>query len=135
MNKIAPAVAKYMSTSPLTIGVDQTIATASKVMRENRIRHLPVLHGGTLVGILSSRDVALIETLRDVDPAVVTVEEAMTQMPYTVSPETGIDRVAAEMAEHKYGAVIIVENGRVVGVFTSVDACAALAEMAGVSVA
>lgn len=135
MNKIAPAVAKYMSTSPLTIGVDQTIATASKVMRENRIRHLPVLHGGTLVGILSSRDVALIETLRDVDPAVVTVEEAMTQMPYTVSPETGIDRVAAEMAEHKYGAVIIVENGRVVGVFTSVDACAALAEMVGVSVA
>lgn len=129
MSKPIPPISKYMTTTPVTIGDDQTIAAASRVMHEHRIRHLPVLHGGKLVGILTTRDVALIETLKDVDPKVVTVEEAMTQMPYTTSPDTPVDQVAAEMAEHKYGAAIVTQNDHVVGVFTSVDACAVLAEV------
>lgn len=129
MSKPIPPISKYMTTTPVTIGVDQTIASASRVMNEHRIRHLPVLQGGRLVGIITSRDVALIETLKDVDPKVVTVEEAMTQMPYTTGPDTTIDQVAAEMAEHKYGAVIVTQNDHVVGVFTSVDACMVLAEI------
>jgi len=129
MSKPIPQVQKYMTPSPVTIGQEQTIEHAAKVMREHHIRHLPVLHGGRVVGLLSERDVALVETLKDVDPRKVTVEDAMTQSPYTTAPDTGIDRVAAEMAEHKYGAAIVVQNNHVVGVFTTVDACRTLAEV------
>ncbi len=129
MSKPIPPIQKYMTTSVHTIGSEQTIAHAAKMMRDHRIRHLPVLQGGQLVGILSQRDVHLIETLKDVDPNVVTVEEAMTQQTYTTSPDTLVSEVAAEMAEHKYGAAVVLQNGKVVGVFTTVDACRVLSEL------
>jgi acetoin utilization protein AcuB len=118
-----------MTPAPHTIGLDQTMKRAHEVMREFRIRHLPVLQAERLVGVLSDGDLNLVETLRDVDPAVVTVAEAMTQDPYTVGPDTPIDVVVAEMARHKYGSVVVTDNHHVVGVFTTNDACQAFAEM------
>lgn len=129
MSKPIPAVQKYMTCSPVTVSVEQTIAFAAKTMSDHRIRHLPVLDGGEIVGVLSARDIALIENLDGVDPKVLKVEEAMSQSPYTVAPDVGVDRVAAEMAEHKYGAAVVVQNGKVVGMFTTVDACRTLAEV------
>lgn len=129
MSKPIPRIARYMTTTPQTIGQDQTLAVAHKLMRENHIRHLPVLKGGKLVGVLSDRDLALIETLRDVDPTRVTVEDAMTQAPYTVSPDSGLDEVVSTMAEHRYGSAMVMDNGKIVGVFTTVDALTALAEL------
>ena len=129
MSKPIPPISKYMTTTPITIEPEVTIAAASKVMRESRIRHLPVTRAGALVGILSERDVYLIETLKGVDAQTVTVEDAMTHKPYTTVPERPVNEVAAEMAEHKYGAAIILQNNKVVGVFTTVDACAMLAEL------
>lgn len=129
MTRPIPRIARYMSTTPHTIGREQTLSTAHKIMREHRVRHLPVLEGGKLVGVISDRDLALIETLRDVDPAKVTVEDAMTQAPYTVSPDTGLDEVVSTMAEHRYGSAIILDNGNVVGVFTTVDALTALEDL------
>ena len=129
MSKPIPPISKYMTTTPITIEPEVTIAAASKVMRESRIRHLPVTRAGALVGILSERDVYLIETLKGVDAQTVTVEDAMTHQPYTTVPERPVNEVAAEMAEHKYGAAIILQNNKVVGVFTTVDACAVLAEL------
>lgn len=129
MSKPVPPIHKYMSTSPHTIGAEQTIAMASKVMAEHRIRHLPVLHGGRVVGMLSQRDVSVIETLKDVDPNVVTVEDAMSGSPYITDAETPLTVVAAEMAEHKYGSAIVMQANHVVGVFTTVDACRVLAEI------
>ncbi|HRG95180.1 MAG TPA: CBS domain-containing protein [Polyangiaceae bacterium] len=129
MSKPVPPIHKYMSTSPHTIGAEQTIAMAAKVMAEHRIRHLPVLHGGKVVGMLSQRDVSVIETLKDVDPNVVTVEDAMSGSPYITDAETPLTVVAAEMAEHKYGSAIVMQANHVVGVFTTVDACRVLAEI------
>lgn len=129
MTKAIPTVQKYMTTSPVTVSVEQTIEFAARTMQEHRIRHLPVLDGGEIVGLLSARDIALIETLADVDPKVLKVEDAMSQSPYTTTPDVGVDKVAAEMAEHKYGAAVIVQNGKVVGMFTTVDVCRTLAEV------
>lgn len=126
-----PPIRKFMTPAPHTIGFDQTMQHAHEVMRAHRIRHLPVLRAERLVGVLSDGDLHLVETLRDVDPEKVTVEEAMTQDPYTVAPDTPIDRVVAEMARHKYGSVVVVDNHHVVGVFTTNDACQAFAEMLG----
>jgi acetoin utilization protein AcuB len=127
---MGPTIAAYMTRSPLTIGFDQPLAAASRLMHEHRIRHLPVLKGGQLVGMVTQRDLRLIESLRDVDPETVTVEEAMTPEPYAIAPDTPLERVAAEMADHKYGATIVVDGGEVVGVFTTVDALRALRELA-----
>jgi acetoin utilization protein AcuB len=124
-----PAVRKFMSAAPHTIGFDQTMDRAHHLMREFRIRHLPVLRADRLVGVLSDGDLHLVETLKDVDPRTVTVEEAMTLDPYTVGPDTPLDEVVAEMARHKYGSAVILDNGHVVGMFTTVDACHAFAEM------
>jgi acetoin utilization protein AcuB len=129
MSKPIPQIQKYMTAAPHSIGSEQTIATASSRMREHHIRHLPVLHGGRLLGILTDRDVSLIETFRDVDPTKVSVEEAMTEQPYSVSPEAPLDEVVETMASKKYGSAVIVQNHKVVGIFTTVDACEALGQL------
>lgn len=129
MSKPIPKVQKYMTTTPMTIGKDQTLAAAHKLMREHSIRHLPVLEGGVLVGMISDRDLHLIESLRDVDPEKVSVEDAMTAEPYTVTPDTGLDDVVGTMAEHKYGSAVVEYNGKVVGIFTAIDALRAFAEL------
>jgi acetoin utilization protein AcuB len=54
--KSVPTVDKYMTSHPHTIGVDQPLSLAHKIMTEFRIRHLPVLDGGKLVGVISDRD-------------------------------------------------------------------------------
>ena len=56
-----------MTTTPHSIGGEQTLETASRMMREHHIRHLPVLHGGKLLGVLTDRDLKFIEAFRDVD--------------------------------------------------------------------
>jgi len=129
MSKAIPHIDKYMTSSPHSVGRDQKLLQAHKLMREHHIRHLPVLHGGRLVGVLSDRDLHLIETLRDVDPARVLVEEAMTTDVYSVSPKAMLDEVVREMAGHKYGCAVVEDNGKVVGVFTTVDALRAFAEL------
>ena len=120
------SIRTVMTKSPHTIGQEQTLATAHQMMREHSVRHLPVLEGGKLVGILSQRDLHLIETLRDVDPEVTTVDQAMTADVYVTSPNAPLDEVTAAMAENKYGCAIIVDGKKVVGVFTTVDALNAL---------
>jgi acetoin utilization protein AcuB len=116
----------FMTEDPYTIGQDQTLTAAHQMMREYSIRHLPVLNGNRLVGILSQRDLFLVETLKDVHPDEVLVSEAMTEVPMSVPPGALLVSVAAEMADKKYGAAIVVENGKVVGIFTTVDALRAL---------
>ncbi len=129
MTKAIPTIHKYMTTSPHTIGADQSLARAHAVLREHAIRHLPALRGGQLVGMLTERDLALVEALKDVDPTTVRVEEAMSQDVYTVAPDAALDGVVAEMASKKYGSAVVMQNGKVVGIFTTIDVCTAFAEL------
>lgn len=129
MSKAVPTIQKYMSTTPHSVGDVQSIATASKMMNTHRIRHLPVLRGGKLLGILTDRDIKLLAAFERFDPADVKVEEAMTEEPYTVGPDCPLDEVVSEMAEKKYGSAVIVQNQKVVGIFTTVDACRALKQL------
>ncbi|HEY8270861.1 MAG TPA: CBS domain-containing protein [Pseudobdellovibrionaceae bacterium] len=124
--KSMPAIEKYMTTSPHSIGADQPLIKAEKMMREFNIRHLPVLDGGKLIGILSDRDVKFIESFKDVDPQTVTVSEACTEEPYIVSPKAPLNEVCSEMAQHKYGSVLVMDNNKLVGIFTWIDALEAL---------
>jgi len=129
MSKSIPKIQKFMTTVPHCINRTDTVAAAHKMMREHDIRHLPVVDGEKLVGIVSQRDLHLIETLKDVDAEKVSVDDAMTTNPYTVSPDAELDEVVAEMAEQKYGSALVVQNHKVVGVFTTVDAMRAFSEL------
>ena len=129
MSKPIPTVQKYMTTAPHSIGVEQPLSRAHAMMGEHGIRHLPVLHGGKLMGMLTERDLRLVESLTGVDPTKVKVEDAMSTVVYSVAPETPLDEVVATMGEHKYGSAVVMQNQKVVGIFTTVDACRALAEL------
>ncbi len=122
-------VAELMTPIPYTIGRDATLEEAAEKMRAHGIRHLPVLHGGKLVGIVSDRDLGLIGSLNDVDPTKVSVEEAMSN-PWTVPYTAQLSDVVREMTEHKYGSVLVVdEKKNLVGIFTTHDALEALSEL------
>ena len=129
MTKPIPAIQKYMSIAPHSIGVDQSLSQAHAFLKKHQIRHLPVLSGGTLVGIITERDLSLIEALGGVDTTRTKIEEVMTPVVYAVTPETSLDEVAATMSEKKYGSAVVMQNGKVVGIFTTVDVCRALAEL------
>jgi acetoin utilization protein AcuB len=123
-------VGAYMTASPLTIGVEQSLAVARRLMSEHHVRHLPVLHGGDPVGVLSDREVESFEALPG--SGRLTVEEAMVADVYVTSEQEPLDSVAAEMARLRVGSAVVVaseEHGRVLGVFTAVDALRALADV------
>ncbi len=106
------------------------MAEAHHMMRLHRIRHLPVLEAGKLVGIVTERDLHLIETLPGGDPDAVTVEEAMTVDVYAVHPDGAVDSIVEKMADHKYGSAVVLDRqGAVEGIFTTVDALQVLAEV------
>lgn len=119
-------VERYMTASPQTIGADQTLAKADQLMRKLQVRHLPVLEAGRLVGILSDRDIKLVESFKDVDPEIMTVSEAYTEEPFSVHPNTPLSEVCAKMAQRKYGSVLVVDNNKLVGIFTWIDALNAM---------
>ena len=116
----------YMSPAPHTIGADQPLSVAAEIMRANKIRHLPVLSDGELVGLLSDRDLSLVAGSAGLKTV---VEEAMSPEVFKLSPDTSLEWVALEMAQHKYGSTVVVEHDKVVGVFTTVDALRALQDL------
>ncbi len=122
-------IADRMTKTPHLIGAEQSMRAAHDLMREHQIRHLPVLHGGKLSGLLSVRDLYLVETLPDVDPERVRVEDAMSQDVYAVGPKTSLKEVVVEMASRKLGSAVVVDGTKVVGVFTTTDALETLAEL------
>ncbi len=120
------AIENFMTRSVHTIGTKSPLTEAHRMMNDHAIRHLPVLEGGRLVGMVSQRDLHLIETIKGVEPKEVTVEEAMSQDAYTVTPETPLASVAREMALHKYGSAVVLRGAQVLGIFTTTDALRAL---------
>jgi acetoin utilization protein AcuB len=129
MSAKAVTIAERMTKTPHPIGVEQSLKTAHDLMRANHIRHLPVLHGGKLIGVVSERDLHLVETLHDVDPARIRVEEAMSQDVYAVPPSTPLREVVEEMATRKLGSAVVIDGTKVVGIFTTVDALETLVGM------
>jgi acetoin utilization protein AcuB len=129
MFRPALPIEHYMSSVLVVVGPKQPIAEASRLMRLHEIRHLPVVDRGRTVGVISQRDVYLLETLEDVDPARVLVEEAMTREMYTVVPDERVDVVAREMADRKIGSAVVARGEQLLGLFTTTDALRALAAL------
>ncbi len=115
-----------MTPSPVTVARESSLSAAKQIMRKHQVRHLPVLHGGRIEGVVSERDLLFLESIPGVNPTVVRVEEAMVQDVFAVSPETPIGEAIETMIDRKVGSAIVCEGERVLGVFTTVDALRAL---------
>ncbi len=122
-------VGTYMTKVPHTIGVEQSLAFARRLMSDHDLRHLPVIGGGEFVGMLSKREVESFEVLPG--SSRLTVEETMVADVYVTPEDAPLVLVAEEMARLYVGSAIVVsgsERREVLGVFTAIDALRALGD-------
>jgi len=119
-----------MSTSPISVTRQTPVAEARELMRRHRIRHLLVMEGASLAGILTDRDIRLnlpspatSLSIWEVNYilAKLTVSEVMTTPVLTIGPDRPVEDAARLILEHRIGALPVRENGRVVGIITETD--------------
>lgn len=130
-------VRDWMAREVVTVGPETTAAEALTLCRENRIRHLPVLEGGRLVGVISDRDLrAATPALGDADRAAalkrIRVADEMAQEVVSARPEDPIEDAATAMYEVKIGCLPVLEGEALAGIVTSSDVMRALAWLVGV---
>jgi acetoin utilization protein AcuB len=134
-------VAKWMTPNPTTLEPSDSIAKAIDLMKEKKIRRIPIVSAGRLVGIVSDRD------LKDVSPSRATtldiwelhyvldklkLGDIMTKKLWTVSPEMPIEKAALMMMEKKVEGLPVVDaKGMLVGILTEGDVFRALVELTG----
>lgn len=124
-------VRDWMTANPITIEPTTTLTDAYMLMKQKKIRRLPVVDaGGKLVGIVTLGDV------REAHPSDATtlsiyeinyllaklpVTQIMTANPFTTTPDATVYDAARLMLEHKIGGLPVIEGGRVVGIITESD--------------
>lgn len=131
MSKSEPLIKKYMACQPIWIEASLPLGEAKELMREKGIRHLPVMCDGKVLGILSERDIKATDQLLSSEAKALKVSDVCHHKPHVTRPEATLREVAREMAEHKVGSMIVMDGAQLVGIFTAVDACAALADILG----
>jgi acetoin utilization protein AcuB len=109
-----------MSAGVQTVSRGTPAANARERMRAKEIHHLLVTEGPELVGVLSARDLGR-SGRRGNAPKKILVADFMTTPVVTVAPDTSVHRAANVMRGHSIGCVIVVENGRAVGIVTLAD--------------
>lgn len=119
-----------MTRGVVTLGPNDKLTTADDVMRLGRIRHMPVVDDGELVGIVSQRDLfrgTLLRALgygRGVEDRVLDamfVKDAMTTEVATVGPDTPLAEAAGLMLERKIGCLVVADEGELLGILTEAD--------------
>ncbi|MGM0574402.1 MAG: CBS domain-containing protein [Myxococcota bacterium] len=129
--KEIPPVSKVMTPFPWAISVDQPLAEARQMMDEHDIRHLPVTWGGDVVGLLSDRDLSVVEaTTREHGgkESDLNVGLVCTADPYIVEHTERLDNVVLAMADEHIGSAIITREGELIGILTTTDVCRMLGE-------
>ena len=118
-------VASVMTPFPYWIDAGDSVRRARGLMVEHQIRHLPVMQGRSLVGVLSDRDLkrALDPTLGLPPEDELFVRDAYVSDPYVVDSSTALDVVLEHMAAHHVGSALVTSHGRLAGIFTATDAC------------
>ena len=115
-----------MSQKVISVDPDHTLADARKLLQRHRIRQLPVLRKQRLVGIITDRD------LRSAPATAETVAEVMTAKPAIVSPDASVDEAARSLRTRKFGALPVVEDGKLIGILTASDILDAFIDLSGV---
>lgn len=123
-------VEEFTTPDPVTANEDMMIDDLRDLMEHHGIRHLPVVRGDTVVGVISDRDVRVVSGLTLAEKLQVRAADIMATDPVTVSATTPLDEVAYTMSDKKVGSVIVKdEDGQFLGIFTASDALNALIEI------
>ncbi len=120
-------VRDYMSTGVQPIASNSTMADAHLLIRSRHVRHLPVVDGTKIVGVVSLHDLHFAES-RGLSPATPIAD--VKDLAELVSADAPLDVVARDMAARKHAVVVVMERGCMIGIFTTVDALRALADLA-----
>lgn len=123
-----PAVIDCMTAAVQVIAPHESIDAARDLMEKYEIRHLPVVRGTELVGIVSDRDLKRAAGLPGVDAEHLTVEDVMARRPRTVRPDVPLNVAVRERVRNKIGSVVVV-NPEVMGVITTSDALEVLVNL------
>ncbi len=133
-------VKEVMSKNIITIKKNDTLQKAMDLMVRNQIRHLPVVDGKELIGIITESDIRgaflaknnrQAKTVTALDPEKMKVHDYMTRDPLTVGPDTNIEDAALLIYKHKIGSLPVVRNGRLVGIVSIMDILGLFVDMMG----
>jgi acetoin utilization protein AcuB len=134
-------VGERMTRNPITVTEDTNIDDALHLMRERKVRRLPVLdRSGKMVGIVSDRDLLHASPSPATSLSVyelhyllskLTVKRVMSSPVITVSPDTPLEEAARIMADNKIGGLPVTEAGQLVGIITETDIFKTLLELLG----
>ena len=133
-------VKEKMSTNLITATKDMDIESAYKLMRKHSIRHLPVVEGRRLIGIVADRDLrqALLPWKSEGKEKEfyysreVPLEEIMAKDIITVTPDTDIEDAARLIHHYRFGALPVVEDGELVGIISHMDILEIFIEIMGI---
>lgn len=130
MNRI-PLLKTLMTPFPWWVDIDEPVLGAREMMRQHKVRHLPVKEHGRLVSVVTDRDLkfALDPELGLPPRESLRVRDVCVYTTYIVDIETRLEIVLDTMAERKIGSALVTRDGNLVGIFTSTDACRTLAKL------
>ncbi len=126
-------VQDIMTSPAIAISSDISLQDAYQTMQEKGIRHLPVLEGEKLVGVITDRDLRLATSaLVPIPfPRDAKVSAVMCRSPFTADPADPVEDAARTMREKKIGCLPVTDNNRLVGIVTGLDLLDALMRMTG----
>ncbi|MGH7283675.1 MAG: CBS domain-containing protein [Polyangiaceae bacterium] len=119
-------VEEVMTPDPLTLGPSALVRDAYAMMKEKGFRHVPIVEGDVLKGIISLTDIGKLGA-RIPEVLQMVIGDVMTTTLLTVGPGESVDVAAAKMASRKINCLPIVENDKLVGIVTTYDLLDALA--------
>jgi CBS domain-containing protein len=138
----AMLVRDVMTKDALTLDASDNLDLADDLMRLGRIRHMPIVAGGSLVGILSQRDLfrAAISSILKFRTsterewlAKIPIREVMTQQVFTVAPTTPLREAVEAMLEKRIGCLPVVEDGTLLGLLSETDCLRHLGRLLDIS--
>jgi CBS domain-containing protein len=110
-----------MTADPVTISRTNSVVDAARLMESADVGSVPVVDGGTPVGILTDRDIAIRVVAQGKDPSSTQVGEIATDQPYFVEPDQDLDEALELMAYRKVRRLPVVEDGQLVGMLAQAD--------------
>lgn len=130
MKKRTP-VSEIMTTNVITLNHTDTLETAESLFKNNKIRHIPVVSGDKIIGMLSYTDLLRIsyadavdddaETVDTVVFNMFTIEQVMAKKLVSVNTDTTIKEVAEILSKKEFHALPVLDNDKLVGIVTTTD--------------
>ncbi len=116
------SIRDVMTSNPTTIGADEPVTRAARMMRDEDVGVAPIVDGDRLVGTVTDRDITIRVVAEGKDPETTSVREIASTKLVTIDPLQDLDEAIRLMAEHQVRRLPVVEeDGRLVGIVAQAD--------------